>query len=174
MSDQAPCCRELTHPRTHKSPFSRIIALDWYDGPRAGFLQCGCCAREFRCELLEELINDEHEQDLRIFSLAPLAPGALTRWSDALSRYETPALPVWVPRWEFPTEAEHIALDRLTDQIRAEAGAPKLANATPNLSQEIVVAKAITAGDLAQVTDWFAFLGLVGKVAEPPPHRATR
>ena len=172
MSDRAPCCRELTHFRSNKSPFTRIIALDWYDGPRAGLLQCGGCFREFRFEVLDELIDGE-EQDVRVFSLAPLASGSLTRFSDALAPYETARYPVWVPRWKFPTEAERSVLDRLTDQIRDGAGPPELVIATPDLSEEIMAAKAITAEDLARVTDWFSFLGLVKKVPAPPPHRAS-
>ena len=174
MNERASCCRELTQLRTNKSPFSRIVALDWYDGPRAGFLRCGCCAREFRFELPDELINAEQEQDLRIFSLARLAPAALTRFSESLSRYEAPAVPKWDPRWKFPTDAEQIALDHLTDQIREGAGAPELVIATRNLSEEIVEAKAVTAGDLAQAPDRFSFLGLVTQVPGPRPHRAAR
>jgi hypothetical protein len=101
MTDWAPCCSELTRLRTKQSPFARIIALDWYDGPRAGLLQCGECFREFRFEVLDELIGEE-EQDIRVYSLAPLGSGSLTRLSDALAQYESPRSPVWVPRWKFP------------------------------------------------------------------------
>jgi hypothetical protein len=174
MSHQAPCCRESTHLRTGKSPFSRVIALDWYDGPRAGLLQCGECGREFRFELLDEVINDDEGQDVRIFSLAPLPTHSMERLSDALSRYQTPVHPVWVPLWQFPTAEEESTLDRLTDQILDESGPPELAIATPDLMGEIVAAKAITTEDLAGVADGFSFLGIVRKVPAPPPRRASR
>jgi hypothetical protein len=135
--------------------------MDWYDGPRAGLAQCGACSDEFRFETLDEVINNEQEQDLRVLSLAPLAPDSITRLSDALAQYQEPRTPVWVPLWKFPTEAEHDALDRLTDQILDAAGPPQWVIVTPDLSGEIVAAKAITAEDLTRVTDWFSFLGLV-------------
>ncbi len=109
------------------------------------------------------MIDDENEQDVRVFSLAPLAANALVRFSEALSPYETSTAPVWVPRWKFPTAAEQSALEQLTDQIIDEAGPPELAIASADLGQEIVAAKAITAENLVGVTDWFSFLGLVRK-----------
>jgi hypothetical protein len=161
MSNDVPCCSELIDRRTLRSPFSRIIALGWYDGPTAGLSQCGACSREYRFELMDELLDGENEQDLRVYSLAPLASGSVTRLTDALSRYESPRTPIWVPRWEFPTETERRALDSLSDQILDGAGPPELVIATPNLSEEIVVAKVIGPEERARVPDWFSFLGLV-------------
>jgi hypothetical protein len=161
MNNQAPCCRELTYRRTLSSPFSRIIALGWYDGPTAGLLQCGACSREYRFELMDELFDGEDEQDLRVYSLAPLASGSVTRLTDALSRYEPPRTPIWVPHWEFPTQAEKSDLNHLSDQILAGAGSPEMVIATPNLSEEIVVAKVIGPEEMARVPDWFSFLGLI-------------
>src|SRR4051812_25452498 len=113
MNDPAPCCRELTRLRRAKSPFTRIIALDWYDGPRGSLLQCGRCDRESRFERLDESIHDDEGQDVRIFGLAPLPAHSLDRFVEALSRYQSPNQPVWVPLWTFPTEAEQAALDSL-------------------------------------------------------------
>jgi hypothetical protein len=173
MSNQAPCCHELTHLRSVKSPFTSIIALDWYDGPRAGLLHCGVCSREFRFELLDELVDEKEAQDFRIFSLGSVAKGSIARLSDALSPYETPRSPVWVPHWKFPTETEQTALDRLSDRILDEAAPPELVIATPDISEMIAVAKTVTPEDLVQVTDWFSFLGLVRQDPAPPPHRAS-
>jgi hypothetical protein len=174
MIHHAPCCRELIHLKATRSPFTRIIALDWYDGPRAGLAQCGGCNLEFRFELLDEVINTEEGQDVRILSLAPLPPNSLSRLSDALVRYQAPSSPVWVPLWKFPSEAEQAALDRLTEEILGAAGPPGWVVATPNLSEEILAAEAITAEDLIRVTDWFCFLSLDRKVPLPRPHRVSR
>jgi hypothetical protein len=173
MCNEIPCCSELIDQRTLRSPFSRIIALGWYDGPTAGLLQCGACSREYRFELLDELFDGEDEQDLRVYSLAPLVSGSVTRLTDALSRYELPRIPIWVPHWEFPTEAEKSELDRLSDQILDGAGPPELVIATPDLSETIVATKTVTPEDLVQITDWFSYLGLVRPDPAPPPRRAS-
>ena len=153
-----------------QSPFTRIIALDWYDGPRTGFLSCGHCAREYRFEPLDEVYNGPQGRDWRIFSLAPLPDGSMKQLADALSPYETPwgvHPQVWVPLWDkFPSSAEEFAMDRLTRRLICGAGPPELAIASPDIAEEISAAKLLAAGDLDSVKDWFAFLGIARTHAE--------
>jgi hypothetical protein len=156
MDDRDRDRQHLAHFRGGKSPITQILALGFYDGPTNGLLRCGEDGRVYRFDLLD----DDLEQDIRIFGLAPLDSNAMTRLVEALSPYQESRWPVWVPRWEFPKEAIRSALDNLTDQILNGAGPPEFAIATSDLVKEILLAKEITVEDLASVADWFSFMGL--------------
>jgi hypothetical protein len=62
------CCREIIgQARSLRSPFTRLVATGYYDGPTEGQVECGACGRlhVFR------LVDWGEGQDLRQFSLAP-------------------------------------------------------------------------------------------------------
>lgn len=147
------------------SPFSRIIALDYHDGPRAGLLECGTCGQAYRFERLDEWINHE-DGDLRIFSLAALPPDAFPRLVTILKPYQAPRWPVWAPLWQFPTPAAETETDRQVQEILDSAAPPTLAIATSNLMGEILTAHDLTGLDLTHVDDWFTFLGIARSRAE--------
>jgi hypothetical protein len=145
----------------YPSPVVRVLALGWRDGPTHGMLQCAPGGEVFKFDLLDELRAWPTEiNDLRVFSLAPLPGPALQELTDALAVFSTPHWPVWVPTWVFPTPADQEAVDRLTDRVLQRASPPAWIVASVNLLRDIVAARAITAGDMASVTDWAAFLGL--------------
>ncbi|MEO6810423.1 MAG: hypothetical protein ABI353_15015 [Isosphaeraceae bacterium] len=160
MNDHDLCCRQPAHLRERRSPFHRVIAPGWHDGPTSGLLECGVCERDYRFELFDEVINDPERRDVRTYSLAPLMRGSLDRLVDALALYQSPRQPVWVPLWTFPTEAAREALDNQTQRILDSAGPPELAITTDNLVGTIVEAKNLTAEDLVRGKDWFSFMGL--------------
>jgi hypothetical protein len=170
MEQLAVCCRDLPRRNGVKSPFAKIIALDWYDGPRAGLLSCGQCAREYRFEPLDEVYNGHQGRDWRIFSLAFMPEGSMKRLADAFAPYETPwgiHPQVWVPlRDKFPSLAEEFAMDRLTSRLLCEASSPELAIASSDIAEEILAARKLKAGDLDSVKDWFAYLGVARTHAE--------
>jgi hypothetical protein len=49
-------------------PFGRIVVTGYYDGPTEGVVECAACGMCFAFVLLDW----DEQQDLRIFSLAPL------------------------------------------------------------------------------------------------------
>jgi hypothetical protein len=164
MTDENFCCRQPAQLREGRSPFHRVIALGWYDGPISGLLECGVCGRAYRFDLIcTTIVKLEGRNDLRIYRLAPLTKGSLDRLEEALAPYQIlrhSQQPVWVPLWKFPTEADHEAMDGLTQQILGSAGPPELAVATEDLVEKIMEARELTAEKLANVSDWFRFMRL--------------
>jgi hypothetical protein len=134
-------------------PFAKVLALGYYDGPIEGLLVCRSGAHGY---LFKYLDGD----DLRIFSLTPIDPIAIARLVEALSPYQNPRWPVWIPIWSFPTEDEQSTLDRLTDRVLAEAGPPGWVMATEDLMGEPLTLRKIEPRAVEEVDDWFDYLGL--------------
>jgi len=67
--------------------------------------------------------------------------------------------PVWVVDWNLP-EKQRVTLDNNLMRILDEAEPPRLVFASNDPPKEIFAAKEVSAEDLAQVKDWFAYLGL--------------
>jgi hypothetical protein len=168
MNDGDRCCQDLTRSPGAPSPFSRVIALDYHDGPRAGLLECGRCGRAYRFELLEEVLDDEDEPDLRVFSLAPLAPGAWDGLVEALAPYQQPRWPVWVPIWEFPTPEAEAAVDRRVQEILESASPPTLVVAARDLLGTILDARDADPLDSGRAVESI----LTGRAPAPPGRRA--
>ena len=159
MTEPISCCRELARvPGGAGSPFTRIIALDWYDGPRSGLLQCEVCGREFRFELLDERLDEGDGPDLRVYSLAPLPAGSIAKVVAALAGTHPPAWPVWAPIWTFPDPEAKAAAEASVDRVIEQAARPELVVVTRDLAAEIREARAITDDDVATVDDWVSFL----------------
>jgi hypothetical protein len=63
------CCRHLIGiRRQQKSPFARIIATGFYDGPTGGLIECDSCKTVYSFGKLDW----DDQQDMRVFSLAPV------------------------------------------------------------------------------------------------------
>jgi hypothetical protein len=166
MNGSGRCCRGLIGPERAKSPFAKVIAFGYYDGPTLGLVQCAACARAYHFVLLDS----DAGRDLRIFGLAPLPATSFERLVEALSRHQAPHWPVWVPLWQFPSESDRRALDGLTRHIFDEVASPEFAIATADIAGEILAGKAVTAEDVTQVEDWFSFLNMVEPHDTRPGH----
>jgi hypothetical protein len=143
-----------------EQPFSRVVALGYYDGPTSGVAECRACLACYRFELLDELPDWDAGDDLRVFSLAPLSPEAFERLVNASPGSEAARWPLWVPRWEFASEAERQEADRTVQQVLDSAPPPCQAIATRDNLSEVVACRRVTSEELASVRDWVAFLGL--------------
>ena len=165
MAD-APTNQTL-HEGTHfPSPFSRVVALGYYDGPTNGLLECGAGGQVFKFDLLDEQANPEG-LEVRVFGLALLSPSALTQLAQAYARFFTPRWPVWVPVWQFPRREDQEAMERLTDQVLQQAGPVQWVVATAgDLLGEVIAARRVTPEEASRVSDWFSFLGLARQPAE--------
>jgi hypothetical protein len=147
------------HEGTHfPSPFTRVLALGYHDGPTNGLLKCGRGDQIYKFDRLDG-------DDVRIFALAPLPSPALEQLAEAYARYLTPHWPVWVPLWHFPTRADQEAMELLTDQVLQQAGPVEWVIATEDLLGESLAARSATSEEMTHVTDWFAFLGLPHEAA---------
>jgi hypothetical protein len=156
MDGSPRCCRGLPGSGRVKSPFARVIALGYYDGPTSGLVQCAECERAYRFDLL----GWDEGQDVRIYGLAPLPATSFDRLVDALSRYQAPGWPVWVPLWQFPSGSDREALDGLTRQIIDAAAPTEFAIATEDIAGAILGGKAVTPEDVARIKGWFSFLDI--------------
>ncbi len=121
------------------SPFSRIIALGYYDGPTSGILEGGTAGPAYKFVMLDG-------DDLRIYSLAPLPPGSLENLVQLLTPYQQPRWPLWCPRWSFPSEALRAEVEAETDRILGLAGPVEWVVAAEDLLHEIVAARSLRPG----------------------------
>jgi hypothetical protein len=149
MSRKSRCCRDLNRLSKGPSPFDRVIALGWYDGPTEGLVRCGDCARVYRFDLLDSVDED---RGIRLYSLAPVPADTMDRLVDVLAPFMTPSWPMWAPLWKFPTEDDRIAVERAVDELMAKAAAPEFVIETAGLLDEIHAVHAAPTADAAPVT----------------------
>ncbi len=149
MSGKSRCCRDLNRPSNGPSPFDRVIALDWYDGPTEGLVRCGECGQVYRFDLLDSVDED---RGIRIYGLAPGLADTMDRLVDVLSPFMRPSWPMWAPLWKFSSEDDRIAVERAVDDLMAKAAARDFVIETTGLLDEIDAVKAAPAADAAPIT----------------------
>jgi hypothetical protein len=172
------CCQDPTSLVGAELPFSRILALGFYDGPTSGVLQCRTCAAVFEFEMLDW--DEGHE--VRIFRLASLPDDSLDQIVQVLAPAESPHWPVWVPsRWNLLSERARQEADRDIQRMLVLAKPAELVVAWTGYADKILAARRLPAGELANQPDWFSredstadrdwfgLLGLAGtkRVAQP-------
>jgi hypothetical protein len=145
----------------YPSPFTKILALGWNDGPTDGLLECHPDDRVFRFDLLEEVrCWGKEEEDLRVFTLGPLPPDSLRQLAEAYTCFSSPHWPLWSPVWKFPTAADREAMERLTDQVLSKAGPTEWLIASTDLLRTILAARRVSSSQIGRGLDWATLLGL--------------
>ncbi len=139
-----------------KSPFTKMIALDYYDGPTFGLLWDHRRSAAYKFDMLDW---DDHHR-VRVFSLAELPEGAFDRVAEACATTGPPAWPIWVPNWQFESDASRDAANRVVDAVLEQASRPHAVVAAEDLLDTILRARRTADQDLAAGQDWFALLGL--------------
>jgi hypothetical protein len=150
---------------SYPSPFTHLVALGWYDGPTNGLLRAGDAVWKF--DMLDE-IHNPNGLDLRIFTLACMPYSAWDQLLSALSKYHTPMEPVWVPRWQFPSDADLQATNQMTDEVLSQGGPVEWVVASECLLTQIEASRAVTPPDLKKVSDWPSFLNLGQRISSKP------
>ncbi len=150
MSEQQSIGQPLHEGANFPSPFTRVLALGYYDGPTEGLIQDGQDGSVYQFRMLAW---DDETQDLRIFGLVRLPATALEDSVQAYARHQVPRWPVWVPSWQEGVET-------LQQQVLRQAGPIEWVIATYDLLGEILAAKALAPEEADQTTDWPSFLGL--------------
>lgn len=74
----------------------QVIALDWYDGPRAGLCALAQPCAEFFFEMEDEKHNPDGLDD-RLFRLRELPIGTLQKATEVLKPLGASSKPVWAP-----------------------------------------------------------------------------
>ena len=152
MKANKPCCQNPQGLIDADSPFSKIIALGFYDGPTAGVLQCETCQATYKFDMLDW--NDEH--DLRVMRLSLLPPGTLDLCVAALvAGGSSPRWPVWAPTPAASAESQTIA-DSTIQSILAKAQPPELIVVWSGYGDRILAARRMAGQDLEKAKDWFS------------------
>ena len=148
-SDRAPltCCRGFPGVvRRVRSPFARLIATGYCDGPTQGLIECGACRTVYAFEMLD----CDDGQDVRVFSLASVA-GTL----EELAERAAPLPPGW-PVWVLVGQAA-MAFGAHLEQVRQSATVGEFVVATSDLLGELLVWAPLGQGTSG---NWFVELGL--------------
>jgi hypothetical protein len=118
------------------------------------------------------MIDWDNRQEVRVVSLSPLPGEAFQELVDALSKYELPKWPIWVPKWQFSSEEAKRIADSQVARTLEEASNPNLIVAWSRYGEVIIAAKPVSEPDLGDIQewlspqeskgnrDWFIFLGL--------------
>jgi hypothetical protein len=150
--ESSVCCIDLEKFPTAKSPFSRQVALGFYDGPTSGMVQCEVCSAVYRFLMMDW----DDRQEVRVFSLASLPVQSLEQVIQTLSPYDPPSWPLWFPKWQFPSNDIRQSVDRRIDEILATAEPPRVVVAWSRYGETILAAKSVDQRDIEEIQDWFA------------------
>src|SRR3954469_8334148 len=111
-------------------PFSRMVGLNYYDGPTAGVAESQDHSACYRFELLDELPDWDEGNDIRVFSLAALPPGSLDSLLHVCPGSQHATSPIWVPIWKFESPAAQETVEREVQRILDRAAPPEAVLAT--------------------------------------------
>lgn len=156
MTESIVCCSKLPALTNAKSPFSKLIAFGYYDGPTSGVLQCDICTKAYKFEMLDW----DEDQDVRIFSLSILPNLAFAKIVEVCQHCENPKWPVWVPIWQFPSEESQNKAEIEIEAILNTAMKPQIIVIAKNLTEEIIAARRMEENANKEVPDWFSLVGL--------------
>lgn len=133
------CCRHIIgEVRDIPSPFDRLVATGYYDGPTDGLVECGTCGRLYAFEK----IDWDDGQNLRIFSLAPVG-GSFADIEDHAS-----VKPGW-PTWILNADGE---VGELVQQASASSSRAEFVVASRDL---LKVVEVWSPAGLQPGVDWF-------------------
>jgi hypothetical protein len=149
------CCRKVAAVKKKgPSPFDRLIVFDFYDGPLEGVATCSVCGSEY---VFQVKWWDPHE-DLRIFELRPLTRGTFPRIADICPKISEPVSPVWIPIWQFPTEADERQANAAVEELLEPEGTARVLIAAEALDREIAFARnadaEVTYSNLEEWVSW--------------------
>ena len=89
MSPKSEASPSLRHI---KSPFTKVIATRYYDGPMEGFL----CHRDWPQACAFQLLDWDRETDLRVYEISRVEEVAFEDVVSALFQDRLPTWPIWV------------------------------------------------------------------------------
>ncbi len=152
----------LSSTKTEHWVARQAVVFDWYDGPRHGVCALAAPECEFVFDLLAERIDPAGLDD-RLFRLRALPLGSIQRVLSVVSSFGigTPNSTVWVPVWQFQSEADKKSADCQIDEILASAIATDLVLLTKDMriflaTWRIANIESLELEDL----EWFDRLGI--------------
>jgi hypothetical protein len=139
------CCKNLPRGKAARSALGKDITFVYYDGPREGLIMCIACGSEY---LYRDIAADE-EDDNRVFSCKPLAPGT---WA-AVHNLLSPSHPIWTSDPKAPQED---VMKRINELVQVVPG-PILIVQTMDW-ENVKAAGWMAPEEMSSVTDWYAWL----------------
>jgi hypothetical protein len=160
MANEKPylCEHDVSSLVGGESPLAKVLFIAYDDGPTSGAAQCRVSSESYRFELLARDIDGKYDaeawergEEIRIFSLASLPLGSFQQLDRILSD----------PASLRKLEEDQAFYDQVNG-VLAESSPPEFVIATYGIKTKIIAARHLSATDLANTKDWFAFLGLEG------------
>lgn len=154
------CCKNISTSQKGESPFIVVGETDYYDGPVEGVMQCHHCLATFRFQMLDW----DGNHNVRIFSLASLAPHYFREFMAKITEYPTGSLPI-----DWDREVVYGALNKLLNNAQPVT----LVFAWEQNSNQILAVKEPTEEIQRQIEplfsvnlsshkiDWFSYLQLM-------------
>ena len=149
------------------SPFGKIIALTYDDGPTGGAVACRSCALAYRFERLHTDVDGVYDraawdigEELHVFGLAPLPANAFDRIVTRLSEVEPPRWPVWTPGMPSTSDDLERIVERGVVPLLEEAGPWQVIVAGAGLQRPFVAVRHTDRAHVPADGEWFAWLGL--------------
>jgi hypothetical protein len=139
----ATCCADLLDRRDLISPFSKIIALGYYDGPTRGVTLCSICSSGYKYDM----VAWDERQDVRVYVLAPISKEVFDEIANVLFESDPPKWPVWVPKWEFTSREKEASTNDKIEGLLRSAGKGKYVLSTEDISRTILTVKPFREGD---------------------------
>lgn len=140
----------------------QVIALDWYDGARAGLCRLRVPKAEFQFELLAERPTEDGLDD-RLFAVSTIPAGTLEAVLSSLSFAGPPATPVWAPRWESRNQSDLEGANQAIARAKRSAVATALVIRT---SDFVTFLGCWETRPSETISNWFAHLGLGSNQSE--------
>jgi hypothetical protein len=173
--DAEKCCQILLGDQdsTVKSPFSKMIVLDWFDGPTYGVVQCSQCEANYIFSTLTaddgsyEFSSWDKGKEIYIYGLSHVTPKLHERIISILSETEPPQWPIWhrATYKDFPRRDEYLRVDADVMTLLSEVNDIEVVIAVHmfDLLEEILKSRTVTPDILENTKEhqWFSFLGYV-------------
>ena len=143
------CCRMIVgRMREIPSPFLRLIATGYYDGPTDGFVECSICSAVYAFHKLDW----DENQNLRVFSMSPVRGRSFVE----LEAYTDPIQQLQWPTWVVDITKSGKILE-LIDGFRSDASPEEFVVVASCLQKTIKIWQPI---GLHGEVDWFMELSL--------------
>ncbi len=163
-------CGHVDARQMPASPFGKIVAFGYEDGPISGMIRCEKCDESYLFEMLASDIDGVHDaaswdrgEELRVYALAPLPAGTFERVVEILSAAETPSWPIWVPGALTRSARTADLLSNDIATIIRSIGPWLYVVVTSSLLQPSVAVRDAPPVDDLRAMDWFALFGFAAK-----------
>jgi hypothetical protein len=156
--------RQFEAGREMKSPFSRQLVVDFYDGTFTALVECAVCGRAYSCFI----VDSDRKFRTRIFTLCPIEQDALKRLMELDIKAGIQPTGTY---WAAPQVPAEIAqsLYRRASEILNSAGTPEWVIAANPYIDTIFAVKRVPNELVADVNasikrngafDWMTFFGI--------------